>query len=74
MPDWPLIATVKIDPKKVGMVIGKGGQMIRKLEADHHVEIDIQADGTVLIYAAENTSAKAATSAIRTITDAPPDS
>src|SRR5581483_4580346 len=31
----PRISTVKIDPEKIGMVIGKGGETIRALEADH---------------------------------------
>src|SRR4051812_13711764 len=47
----PRISTVKIDPEKIGMVIGKGGETIRGLEADHEVQIDIEEDGTILIYA-----------------------
>jgi polyribonucleotide nucleotidyltransferase len=49
----PRIATVKIDPEFIGMVIGKGGETIRALEADHDVQIDIEEDGTILIYATE---------------------
>src|SRR5213596_192064 len=46
----PRISSVKIDPEKIGMVIGKGGETIRSLEADYDVQIDIEADGNVLIY------------------------
>ena len=37
---------IKIDPEKIGMVIGKGGETIRALEADYDVQIDIEEDGT----------------------------
>ena len=33
------------------MVIGKGGETIRSLEADFEVQIDIEEDGTILVYA-----------------------
>ena len=51
----PRISTVKIDPEKIGMVIGKGGETIRALESDHEVQIDIEEDGTILIYATDGT-------------------
>ena len=35
------------------MVIGKGGETIRSLEADYEVQIDIEEDGTILIYATD---------------------
>ena len=41
------------------MVIGKGGETIRGLEADYEVQIDIEEDGTILIYATEGTKAEA---------------
>src|ERR687888_530319 len=49
----PRISTVKIDQEKIGMVIGKGGETIRALEADYEVQIDIEEDGTILIYATD---------------------
>jgi polyribonucleotide nucleotidyltransferase len=67
----PRISTVKIDPEKIGMVIGKGGETIRGLEADHDVQIDIEEDGTILIYATEGTKANAAISAITALTKEP---
>ena len=53
----PRISTVKIDPEKIGMVIGKGGETIRALESENDVQIDIEEDGTILIYATEGTKA-----------------
>ena len=56
----PRITTIKIDQEKIGMVIGKGGETIRGLESDYEVQIDIEEDGTILIYATEGTKAKEA--------------
>jgi polyribonucleotide nucleotidyltransferase len=67
----PRISTVKIDPEKIGMVIGKGGETIRALESENDVQIDIEEDGTILIYATEGTKAKAAIEAIEAITKEP---
>jgi polyribonucleotide nucleotidyltransferase len=67
----PRISTVKINPEYIGMVIGKGGETIRALEADHDVQIDIEEDGTILIYATEGTKADAAISAITALTKEP---
>ncbi|HSB38449.1 MAG TPA: polyribonucleotide nucleotidyltransferase [Gaiellaceae bacterium] len=67
----PRISTIKIDPEKIGMVIGKGGETIRALEADHEVQIDIEEDGTILIYATEGTKADAAIAAIESLTKEP---
>ena len=67
----PRISTVKIDPEQIGMVIGKGGETIRSLEADYEVQIDIEEDGTILIYATEGKKANAAIEAIESITKEP---
>jgi polyribonucleotide nucleotidyltransferase len=67
----PRITSVKIDQEKIGMVIGKGGETIRGLEADYEVQIDIEEDGTILIYATEGTKAEAAIAAIKALTKEP---
>src|SRR5512133_3744485 len=67
----PRISTVKIDPEQIGMIIGKGGETIRGLEADYEVQIDIEEDGTILIYATEGTKADAAIAAIEGLTKSP---
>jgi polyribonucleotide nucleotidyltransferase len=67
----PRISTIKIDPEFIGMVIGKGGETIRALEADHDVQIDIEEDGTILIYATEGRNAEAAIEAIASMTKEP---
>ena len=67
----PRISTVKINPEFIGMVIGKGGETIRALEADYDVQIDIEEDGTILIYATEGEKADAAIGAITALTKEP---
>ena len=56
----PRISHVQINPEFIGMVIGKGGETIRGLEADYDVQIDIEEDGTILVYATEGTKGDAA--------------
>ena len=53
------------------MVIGKGGETIRSLEAEYEVQIDIEEDGTILVYATEGTKGDAAIEAIRNLTKEP---
>ncbi len=67
----PRITTVKIDPEQIGLVIGKGGETIRSLESDYEVQIDIEEDGTILIYAVDGPKAEAAIAAIQALTKEP---
>jgi polyribonucleotide nucleotidyltransferase len=67
----PRISTIQINPDFIGMVIGKGGETIRSLEAEYDVQIDIEEDGTILVYATEGTKADAAISAIQALTKEP---
>jgi polyribonucleotide nucleotidyltransferase len=67
----PRISTVSINPEQIGLVIGKGGETIRSLESDYEVQIDIEEDGTILIYATEGTKADAAIAAIEALTKEP---
>src|SRR5436305_434245 len=67
----PRISTIQINPEYIGMVIGKGGETIRSLEADYEVQIDIEEDGTILIYATEGEKADAAIAAITALTKDP---
>lgn len=64
----PRIHTMKIDPKKIKDVIGKGGAVIRSLTEETGTSIDIDDDGTVKIAATDNNAAKAVMSRIEEIT------
>jgi polyribonucleotide nucleotidyltransferase len=67
----PRITSVKINQEQIGLIIGKGGETIRGLEADYEVQIDIEEDGTILIYATDGEKAAAAIAAIQALTKEP---
>src|SRR5436305_712937 len=48
----PRIIQVQIDPSKIGMLIGKGGETIRGLSEEFESQIDVNDDGQVLVYSA----------------------
>ncbi|HEY6671892.1 MAG TPA: polyribonucleotide nucleotidyltransferase [Solirubrobacterales bacterium] len=50
-PFAPRITSIKIDPDKIGALIGKGGETIRALSEEFEAEIDVDDDGTVRVYA-----------------------
>ncbi len=64
----PRITAIKIDPERIGTVIGKGGETIRGLEAEYNVEISIEDDGTVSVYGVEGAKATACVEQIRAMT------
>jgi polyribonucleotide nucleotidyltransferase len=64
----PRISSIKIDQDKIGMVIGKGGETIRALSDEFEAQIDMQEDGTVLIYAATGAQADALVERVRAMT------
>ncbi len=45
----PAIITVKIDPEKIGKLIGPGGKTIRGIQERTGAQIDVEEDGTVFI-------------------------
>jgi polyribonucleotide nucleotidyltransferase len=51
-PTAPRIESIKIDPEKIGAVIGKGGETIRGLSEEFEAQIDVNDDGTIRVYAA----------------------
>lgn len=58
----PTVILVKIDPSKIGEVIGGGGKTINKIIAETGSAIDIKDDGTVMISAKEAEAAQKAAS------------
>lgn len=65
----PRITTIKIDPQKIGDVIGKGGSTIRGLTEETGATIEIQDDGTVKIAAVEKSASDLAEKRIRELTE-----
>ncbi len=67
-PFAPRMLTIKIDPEKIGAVIGKGGATIRSLEEDYEVSVDIQEDGTIFVAGVDGTKAEEALAKIESMT------
>jgi polyribonucleotide nucleotidyltransferase len=49
-PHAPRMVALSIDREKIGLVIGPGGKNIRGLQDQFEVQIDVEDDGTVLIF------------------------
>lgn len=52
----PKLVQIKINPEKIGMVIGPGGKNIKKIQEETGAKIEIEDDGTVFISSALATS------------------
>jgi len=68
-PFAPRMTIIKIDPEKIGSIIGPGGKTIRSMQDKFGVKIDIEEDGTVFISAADGPSADRAVESIMGITE-----
>jgi polyribonucleotide nucleotidyltransferase len=64
----PRIETIKINPEKIGALIGPGGKNIKKLVEESGCEINIEDDGTVNIYSVSADGMKIARDAINGMT------
>ncbi len=64
----PRISTVQIDPEKIGLLIGKGGETIRALQEEFEAQIDVSDEGQVLVYASDGERGDALVERIRTMT------
>ena len=70
-PYAPRIVFLKIEPDKIGLVIGPGGKTIRDIIARTEASIDIEDDGTVCISSTNLANVQAAVDIIRGMTVAP---
>ncbi|MDX2075406.1 MAG: polyribonucleotide nucleotidyltransferase [bacterium] len=61
----PRMVTVKIDPEKIGAVIGQGGKVVRGIQERLGIRIDIQDDGTVFISGVDGPSVEKAVAEVR---------
>ena len=52
----PRLVTLRIDPEKIGKLIGPGGKMIRAIQDRWQVTIDVEDDGTVQLAAVNGPS------------------
>ncbi len=70
-PYAPRIEKIKINPEKIGAVIGKGGEVINKITAETGAEIDIKEDGLITVSAADTAKIEQAINWIKSLTEEP---
>ncbi len=67
----PRIEKIKINPEKIGAVIGKGGEMINKITSETGAEIDIKDDGLITVASPDGVSIEKALTWIKSLTEEP---
>lgn len=65
----PRIDIIKVNPEKIGMLIGPGGKTIKKIIAATGADIDIQDDGSVFVSSTEAAKSQSAIQMIKALTD-----
>jgi polyribonucleotide nucleotidyltransferase len=68
-PHAPHIESVRINPDKIGVVIGPGGKTIRRIQEESGAKIDIDDDGVVHIAASTGEGMHRALDAVRALTE-----
>ena len=56
----PKLRTIKINPEKIGALIGPGGKVIRDITERTNAQIDIEEDGSVHVFAPNKEAMEAA--------------
>jgi len=67
-PYAPRIETIKINPEKIGLIIGPGGKTIKGIVAETGAEINIEDDGSVHIYSSNGEALERAKQIIQGMT------
>ncbi len=67
----PKMLTTKIDPEKIGDVIGKQGKVIQKIQTECECKIDIDDDGNVFVSCQDIENAQRALFMVETIANDP---
>ena len=70
-PFAPRIEKIKINPEKIGAVIGKGGEVINKITGETGAEIDIKEDGLITVASSDAASIEKALNWIKSLTEEP---
>jgi polyribonucleotide nucleotidyltransferase len=68
-PHTPRMTVIKVDPAKIGAIIGPGGKTIRSIQEQTEVRIDIEDDGRVFISASDGMKAKQALEMIEALVE-----
>ncbi|MBI2153309.1 MAG: polyribonucleotide nucleotidyltransferase [Candidatus Rokubacteria bacterium] len=66
-PYAPRFVTIRIRPEKIREVIGPGGKVIRGIQEQTGVKIDVEDDGRVTVFSADNSAVQKAVAIIQDI-------
>jgi len=64
----PRILTIKINPDKIGKIIGPGGKNIKAIEGDTGAKVEIEEDGTIFISSVDAAAAESALQMVENMT------
>ena len=70
-PYAPRIEKIKINPEKIGAIIGKGGETINKITSETGAEVDIKEDGLITIASSNAEQIEKALSWIKSLVEEP---
>ncbi len=68
-PFAPRIIQIRIDPEKIGLIIGPGGKMIKSIQEETSTTIEIENDGVVTIWSTDMEGAEGAQGKIEALTE-----
>ena len=70
-PYAPRIEKIKINPEKIGAIIGKGGETINKITSETGAEVDIKEDGLITIASSNTEQIEKALNWIKSLVEEP---
>jgi polyribonucleotide nucleotidyltransferase len=68
-PYAPRIIQIRIDPEKIGLIVGPGGKMIKSIQEETGTTIEIENDGVVTIWSTDMDGAQGAQAKIEALTE-----
>ena len=67
----PRLLLIKVNPEKIGLIIGPGGKMVRSIQEETNSTIEIEDDGTITISSLSAEGAEKAKATILAMTEEP---
>jgi polyribonucleotide nucleotidyltransferase len=67
-PHAPRLLAIRINPEKIGTIIGPGGKIIRQIQEETGTTIEVTDDGTVKVFSTDGDGAQAAVKWIEDLT------
>ena len=68
-PFAPRLLQIRINPDKIGLLIGPGGKTIKAIQEETGAKLDVEDDGTVFISHMDGAKAEAARAKVEALTE-----